>query len=69
MLRPNQASVAKNRNDLFELPPIHRRNVTAPSLVVVGGKECLRDVKRIKGESNNKDDSDDDDDGEDGEVL
>ena len=24
LLRPNQASVAKNRNDLFELPPIHR---------------------------------------------
>jgi len=43
--------------------------MTAPSLVVVGGKECLRDVKRIKGESNDHDDSDDDDDGEDGEVL
>ena len=24
LLCPNQASVAKNRNDLFELPPIHR---------------------------------------------
>jgi hypothetical protein len=23
--------------------------MTAPSLVVVGAKECLRDVKRIKG--------------------
>ena len=54
--------------------------MTAPSLVVVRAIECLRDVKRIKGESNNNDDDNDDDDddddgdddgddGEDDEVL
>ena len=39
------------------------------SLQETKDEQSSRDVKKIQGESNNKDDSDDDDDGEDGEVL
>jgi hypothetical protein len=40
LLCPNQASVGESRDVMPSLPPILARNMTAPILVVVGGKNA-----------------------------